>query len=659
MSSPLGSNVRWWKEDESESACSALFAIADYIRTTQQWQTDADHYHARMYAGARADGWLDVTASEVTYEYQPTHLARNVARSAVNTYVAKVFKHRPLPEVLANKGNWRDQRRARKMTQLVEGEFDRHKIFKKHARVIGRDSAIYGRGHLKIDLERSDSKTLRVERLFARECFVDHADAKYGEPRNFYNIRTADRGVIIESFATDDKGKVDEELADRITAAGKDDTVVLSGYDLIATVDRVRVVESWHLCDNVEAHEADAKHDCNGRHMVCVRGVPLVDEVWEFDRFPIATLNYLEPLEGYFGQGLCEELEGWAYEQNLMSEKVSDGHYFAGGGIIFLPDGSDLAEEDFTNGNWKVLRHAPGLKPEYFNPEPLHPATYQYLRDINGDALGEVGLSQMSAQSQKPAGVTAAVALNTLDDIETERFGMQGFGYAQWCVDVAELFLMWIAHIVKKHGDYTSRVPLRGGILELSWKDVSVDNYVVRTMSSALMRLQPSARKQMAQDLFNAGRIDGVTFLRYIGDGAEDIEAEIDIQTADRLKVDEQLEAMLDAEEPTNPDAYLPPSPYSTELAWAMRRAQMRIAQAETQGCPEENIQLVREWVLDCDQLLNGPQQAGPQAAATPVGPGGPGMMPTTAGQLPPMAPGAPPGPPMTPPAAPPGAPLQ
>jgi hypothetical protein len=612
-------NCQWWKEPENE-AHTKLFALADYIRESQTWQASMDRLHEQMYAGGRADCW---DSSYDGAEYQEAALARNVSRSAIDTYVAKVFKHRPLPEILANKGNWRDQRRAKKMTQFVEGEFDKHKVFKRWARAIGRDSGVWGRGILKIDIDHEESKNIRCERVLPEELFVDAADAKHGAPRNLYYITDVDQGVVIETFAEDD-----EELAGKIEDAGTHDSNVEIRDSEIRTVDRVRVVESWHLCDNEEAHSTltPKKHECKGRHVVAVRGVSLVDEVWEFQRFPIANLNYLEPLKGYWGVGLCEQLEGWHREQNLMSEKVSDGHYYTGGGIIVADNTADLHEEDFTNDtNVKFMTKNPSGSLDFFQPSPVHPQDYAYLRDIGPDALNEVGMNTMSATASKPPGVTAAVALQTIDDIQDERLGMQGYGYAQWCCDVAELFLMWIQYIAKKHGDYTASVPLRDGLLPLNWKDVSVDSYIVKAMNGALLHMTPGARRQVLKDLFFEGRIDGATYLRYLD--SPDVESEIDTETADRLMVDEQIEAMLDVEDTTDPDAYKSPSPYSTELAWAKRRAQLRVAQATSAGAPEENIDLLRDYILECDYLLqkaSGAVTPQPQMApGAPMQPGG------------------------------------
>ncbi len=665
-----------WELAAEGDVHQSLFAVAELVRQSQAWSVAADQLHESMFAGARASAYADVFDSDTMLDYEPSKIARNVTRQAVTTYCAKIFKHRPLPEILAHKGNWRDQRRARKMTQLIEGEFDRDKIFKKWARIIGRDSAINGRGILKIDLDSSTSKVPRAERVLPKEMFVDSADAKYGDPRNLYHIRTIDVGVAVRRFAPeasdDDPGHEDSILAEKIRASGRDTTDWATGDTYVnatTTTNRVRIVEAWHLCDDEDAHREDTAHECTGRHVISVRNADLVDEPWEFPRFPIEVLNYEEPLEGIFGTGICEQLEGYQAEQSRMSEKISNGHHTVGGGYIFVPAGSDVVVKDFDNDtNWKIVEGNGAMPPTFHTPDAVSAQAYGYLRDIGPDALAEVGLSQMSVESKKPAGISSGVALNTMDDIETERFGMQGYAYAQWCVGVAELYVMWIRHIAKKHGDYTSRVPLKGGILELSWKDVCVDNYVVQAHPGALLRLAPAARRQMAQELFNAGRIDGPTFLRYIGSGEADIDAEIDTETADRLQTDEMIEAMLDAEDPNDPDAQWDPSPYSTDVVsgWAQRRGQLMIAKATTAGAPEANLQLVRNFVIACDRLkakaLGEPDgaEAYVDPAAPPPVPTGPmGGPPPMVGTGDPMAAplgpeGAPPmGPPPLPPMGP------
>jgi hypothetical protein len=89
------------------------------------------------------------------YTYGPCVLPYNIARSATDTLVAKIAQHRPLPQVLTQKGNWRQQKRAKKLTQFIEGEFYRQRFFETHARKFIRDALVFGRGilHLSVLIE--------------------------------------------------------------------------------------------------------------------------------------------------------------------------------------------------------------------------------------------------------------------------------------------------------------------------------------------------------------------------------------------------------------------------------------------------------------------------------------------------------------------------
>jgi len=316
---------------------------------------------------------------------------------------------------------------------------------------------------------------------------------------------------------------------------------------------------------------------------------------------------------------------------------MSEAHNLLGGGIVFLPIGSEITETHLTNGIGTIVRHKPGMAPQYVTPAPVHPQTYQRQRDLPQDALADVGLSQLSARSEKPAGLNAAVALQTYTDIETERFAIFARSYEAWCLDVARMFIDVARDIAKTHGDYAVNVPLRGGILDLSWKDVVVDGYELRVFPTSLLPQQPAARLEKLMTLFNAQVIDRATFLRELD--APDLSAEMDMETADKLNVDERLEAMLDAEDPGASGAYRMLTPYQ-DIAWGLRRAQQRLNKAETDGAPEDNLRLLRRFITDGEALQDRLKR---EAAANTNG------TPPATGAPPPGPPGGPP-----PPAAPP-----
>lgn len=563
------------------------------IRDAAQWRVDADEFHAGLYAGGAASlGVKSLPSGD--YTYGPSSLPYNVARSATDTLVAKIAQHRPLPQVLTQRGNWRSLKRARKMTQFIEGEFYQQRIFEQKAKTIVRDAAIFGRGILAI---YEDGQEIVTERVFPWELFFDEWDARYGQPQTAYHFRSADREVLKERFARTSSGgwsrKVIDAIEDATTICSYTGEQTQNGSQ---TVDRVEFVEAYRL---------PARKGGKGRHIVATSAGTLVDEEWEQEGFPYAILFYSDPLTGMHGQGLVEQLEGYQYEINTMAQKVSDSHHLLGGAWVLVPQGSDIIETHLQNGLGTIIRHKPGLPPQVVQPNPVHPQTYQRLRDLPTDALNDVGISQMSAQSKKPAGITAAVALQTLDDIETERFIVFGRAYEAWCLDVARQLVACVKRIAERHGEASVSVPMKGGLLNLSWADVEIDGYELRVFSTSMLPQQPAARLERLEAYFNSQVIDRETFLKLL-DGL-DLQAEFDMSLAPTMAVEERLEAMMQAEDDADEnEVYLAPSAYMP-LPWAATRAQQYLDKGDVEGMPEHVKNLLRRFILEIESMLNPP----------------------------------------------------
>ncbi|MER3499798.1 MAG: hypothetical protein C4308_14850, partial [Chitinophagaceae bacterium] len=623
---------RWWSEPQGE-ASDCLIRVFRTVRDNAQWRVDADEYHAGLYAGGIASVGVKGLPSR-EYTYGPCVLPYNIARSATDTLVAKIAQHRPLPQVLTQRGNWRQQMRAKKMTQFIEGEFYRQKIFEQKAKLIVRDAAIFGRGILAI---YEDGDEIVTDRAFPWEVFFDEWDARYGQPMTAYHLRSADREVLKEQWARTESGGWNRKVLDAIENATCLAPEINDRHDGRQTVDRVEFVEAYRL---------PSKKGGKGRHIVATSAGTLLDEEWELPHFPYAILFYNDPLTGMHGQGLVEQLEGYQYEINTMAQKVSDSHHLLGGAWVLVPQGSDIIETHLQNGLGTIVRHKPGGEVRIVQPNPVHPATYERLRDLPIDALNDVGISQMSAQSAKPKGITAAVALQTLDDIETERFIIFGRAYEAWCLDVARQLIACVKRIAERNGEYSVPLPMKGGLLDLKWADVEIDGFELRVFSTSLLPQQPSARLERLEAYFNAGVIDPHTFMKLLG--SLDLEGEFELKMAPYDAVEERLQKMMETEEDADEnEAYLAPSPYMP-LEWAATRAQQHLDLGETRGMPEIVKALLRRFILDVEQMLHppAPQPTGAELAGNVEPPGPPGAEPPMPPA--PMPPGAePPMPPM------------
>ncbi len=613
---PFGGSVKSearWELAAKDEVHTILGRVFRNVRDETAWRVDAYEYHAGFYRGSDADGIR--SASRTGYEYAPATLPYNVCRSAVDTLQSKIAKHRPLPQCLTQRGSWKNQKRARKMTQFLEGEFYRQRIYEDHAPTIVRDALVFGDGWLKVWAQGDEICT---ERAVPWEMYIDEWDGARNRPRNLYHCRTVDRGVLIETFARSDSGAVRTKLKDAIEmATGATFSDNREDDRMGATVDRIEVVEAWHLRSGKKAKD--------GRHVIIVEGATLLDEPWEYDYFPFAKLNYSEPLSGARGYGLIEQLEGYQYEINLASEKSSEQHRMSGVGVM-VPDNAKIHDSEFRNGI-NLMHHRAGGTPAVFQMDLVNEHTRQRPRELTSDALQDAGISAMSARSEKPAGITAAVALQALDDQETERFMIPGRAYETWNLQVARLLIDCAKKIANDYGDMKVSVPMKGGLLDLNWNDVYVDGVEIRIFQTSLLPQSLPARLEKLKDMWNTGIIDRSTFLRHLD--APDMQAELDLETADKLVVDEMIERMCDADEEDGASAYMPPSAYQ-DLEWAGKRCQQKLNRGILDSMDEFNLGLLRQFLKHVDVE----QKKKAALAAPPMPP--PGIAPPPGATAPP-----------------------
>jgi hypothetical protein len=577
-------------------------------------------YYLSLYGGVELSG-LGLTPFDSTSQvFQASTIGFNALRNASDTIVAKISKNRPLPMFLTDRGNYGQQKKAKNLSRFFEGLFKQIGVYD-HTTSILRDSAVLGTGVLSIF--RRDDK-IYIDRLFPWECFVDVADGRYGSPQNFYVIRWVDKDVLCELFP-------DSEEEIQSANSTTDDIDHITDYEQMA--DRVLVTEAWHLPSGPKATD--------GRHCVIIEGANLLDSQWDKDYFPFAFMRYKKPVCGFWGNGLGDEMSGFQQEINLVAERVQQSHYLVGGGIWMVPNGSDIEDADLTNGLGYVIRYKPGFKPEYENPEPVNQAVYQYLKELPQYAMQFSGISPMSTQSQKPEGISSGVALQTLDDIESERFTPLGREWENLHMEIVRQCIDLCKEIVEEYPDFAVRAPLKRNAIVIDWSSVDMerDAFVMQVFPTSLLAKTPSARLQQVQDLFQAGVIDRTMFLRLLD--APDIGAEEDLEAAGRIVADEQIEYMLDSEDPDADDVYQYPEPFQ-DLIYALHRAQSHYNLCRIRHVPEPWLKLLRQYMGDCKFLLEkqfpppapqsggmpGGNPAGDVAGAAPlVGQPGPGMI--------------------------------
>jgi len=662
----------WWAPDAADKAGEILASTVRQINQWQIWRKTVAQRYAMLYAGHDdGDGVLTDAALAAT----PLDTHRNVCRMAVDATVPKVAKHRPLPQVLSTNGEWKDNKRARRLTQYLGGIYDEERIFEKWWPMIVRDALVFPDGWLKVE-PQPGGWTL-VERALPWEIYHDAFDARYGQPRSQYHVHTIDCGVALARYGKRRKKESKEDWLLRRGAIEEAATSVPDpNWDIESTftsvAKRLRVVHGWHLCDDEQAHKRlkMPKHECNGRRCTAIlnTGEVLLYEDFDWPDFPVIQLCAAEPLAGVRGIGMVRRLEGWQEKITNQADKVDDAHRLGGGVAIIKGTASGVVKEEFTNDSpIFFVNYEGGVAPTAMVLPTCDPSVYQREREMVPDAINEMGISTQSAMGQKHPGITSGIALETIDDIEDERWTLFGRASEAFSLRIARAFIRCEIAKAKELGESSVeiQVKMKDGFVVLRWADVLMNDYQVRVFPSSVLPQQIGNRLEKLQKLFSDGVIDRQTFLQQLD--APDLSAEVDIVTAGRVAIDEMLEAITDAEtqeeldvaaERAQPSAYL-------DYKWMQLRAQYRILKAYTSGVPEKNIQELRDICDACEALKK--KEAGasdqgmasaPAAAQMPLNMPNqpPGGIAPSPGGAPPMPPGPMPGQP--PISAPMGAPM-
>lgn len=559
-------------------------------------------------------------------------LAYNAAANVIDTIHAKVTKNKTTIMPLTTGGNYLQRTNAKRMGQCVEGELEENH-FQDIRKDYVRNGLVQGTGWVKVF---SEWGRVKIERAAPRDIFVDDGEGRYRSPRCMYHVQYLDRYVLKELYGIDDDGLAGskEERSRAILAAPS--AADPGGYSV--GHDQVQVVEGWHLPSRpIEQDENGEPVAHDGRHTLCIEGATLVDDAWNWNRFPFARYAPFPRDESIWGLSAMHKLASGQREFEKFTQNNQIAFQRMTGSHIIAPRQANVKERDISNDKGTFIEYDGGVPPQVWNPEAVSMQTLQYTAAIPDNMMRFMGVSPLSASSQLPAGLQQASgkALQVFDDFESERLVNYHDADAAVIVDVAEMVILVARDLVEQDSDYKVRIRSKKAIENVKWSDVMMDqeDFVLSVFPVSMLAKTPSAKFQQLQELLNAGAITIEQFKRLFE--IPDLEAENDIDTADVDIVDKMLAQIVYEGKSVQPQPF-------DDLMMAIGRTRKFINLMRTQeGIPEARIDALHDFLLSLQDLQ---QQAAPPPPPMPPMPG-PG----------PISPGAPPmpGPPMPPPGPP------
>lgn len=146
--------------------------------------------------------------------------------------------------------------------------------------------------------------------------------------------------------------------------------------------------------------------------------------------YPIVNIYYNEPINNGKTVSIVDELEGIQTQIDLINAKIAATSQLTPANLVFIDEQSGLKSSDINNKDCQI--YPVGIQPgntanpvNVVTPVPFDPYWSSMLDFYINKAYDMIGISQLSAQSRKPSGLDSGIALQTMEDIESDRFEVQ------------------------------------------------------------------------------------------------------------------------------------------------------------------------------------------------------------------------------------------
>lgn len=602
--------------DNGQAIADAIFTTVKFLQNQQSNRIRQHVISARLYGNAQLVGVAGLTAASMASQTgtMKERITDNVVQSVVDTATARIGENKPRPYFLTSGGNYKSQRKAKKWNQLVEGIF-----YENRAYDLGgesqRDGEIFGDGLIYVcDLHGR----VTFQRVMSAELWVDEAEAVYGCPREMHWVRAVDREALAGAFP-DAKKKIHDAPRAPLGDYGYSQN----------RADLVLVRESWHLRSSPDAKD--------GKHCISIDG-QLIDPVteWEHDFFPFARFQWSPRPMGYWSQGLAEQLMNKQLEINKLLWLIQRSFHMAATYKVLIEDGSKIVSEHINNQIGAIIKYR-GTKPEWMIPNVVPPEYYQHLQTLIMSCYERAGISLQSATGQKPAGLNSGEAQRVYRDTVAERLKTQERYNERGYLDLARIAIAIAKDIATREGSYGVKTPKgqKLAAVKMTRAELEDDDWTVQCFPTSSLPRDPAGRLQTIQEYIQAGFMTPRQGRRALD--FPDLEAVESLANAEEDLLTEILDRICDDGD------YAPPEP-TDNLQLCKELVVEYINRGRMLNLDDERLDMLRQWSIQVDALMQAAMPPAPPPGMMPPGPGGAQAVaaPPPVSNLLPNVPGAP-----------------
>ena len=276
-----------------------------------------------------------------------------------------------------------------------------------------------------------------------------------------------------------------------------------------------------------------------------VNDMQALERPYKADMIPLIPVYCNKPVFGTRSISIVDELDGIQTNIDLICQKMSTAMQLTPANTTYVEAGSSLQSGDISNktGNIYTVKMGPNhnnLPVVNVTPAPFDPMLQAMLDSLVKQAYEVVGISQLSAQSKKPAGLDSGIALSTLEDIESDRFQTQVDFYVHAFTDLAELIIEIM--------DNKEILPKSVNTAGYTWDDIreQKDLFKIQFTATSALSKDPQTKLQQIMQLTQVGLITTDKIALYLD--SPDLEDAYKGASAIQNAIDSTIQKAIDSE---------------------------------------------------------------------------------------------------------------
>lgn len=570
----------YWFLVKKEEMHEAVFEVVSTLEKTHNWRREQNLQNMRLYGdmdtmGLSSGGY---TQSQ-PFDSKRNRVTLNVIQNTCDTIASKIAKNRPKPMFLTDAGDWYMQKKAQSLQKYIDGQFYYLNAYQLGQRAFA-DGCIFDIGGIKV-YRHGDH--IKLDRIFAEEIMVDEAESFYGDPKSYHQKKLMARDILIKLFP-----KSEEKLR-KATRAGYQSVIYQN------LTDQLKVVESWRLASGKKDKNNEYFYD--GRHTICVENETLLDEEYDKPYPPFVFFKWSSRLRGFYGQPLAEQLTGLQIEMNKILRTIQISQHLLAVPKVLVDVGSKIVKTHLNNEIGGIISYA-GTPPQFQSINPSPTELFTHLQFLYQKAFERAGVSQLSANSQKPEGLDSGKAIRTYQDIESDRFALTQQNYEQMFLDLTRLILDETKEIASRK-DGKHRVMLKDvdGFSEINWKEIDMerDKYILQVFPTNYLSETPAGKFQDIKELLQAGFLDKDYAAKLMD--FPDVKGVMKLITAPYDDIMLTITQILEKGEYNAPEEF-------QNLALGIRLGQSSYLKAKVDGVPRDRLELLQRWIAQANIKL-------------------------------------------------------